>query len=375
MTSSKGPCSLWLPHYWRFVVPAIILTTTFYILATNLWIDEQPQVPTHEDSHNKLDADKGLGNSSPNHDSNNITVNLVVATLSKEDISWTKNLKIPNLNIIRYVSDDMKAEFHPPVPNKGREALIYHTYLHDFYDDLPDITIFTHADETPWHIESILNSSMTFALSHLDLNEVLQRRYFNLRVSWQNACPAWINTTKTEIEGNKQEEPYMHEAFSENFATYQVPEILAGPCCSQFAVTRDAVRRHPKSQYKISMDWLVQTDWDDFISGRVWEHMWPWLFKGEAVDCDVEWKAYCKMYHICFDMESRDRLSNLEEEKKNLEEKTGLFQGLLDLFKGFKTQKRLKDIKALISAEVKDALERGKDEGTRTKLLSDLYSS
>ncbi|KAI2467515.1 hypothetical protein F4781DRAFT_306917 [Annulohypoxylon bovei var. microspora] len=370
MNFSKGPCSLWLPH-WRFVIPAFMLTVSFYILLGNLWQDQQPHVTSQDDYHSKVDVDKGHSTSAPNYDGSDITINLVVATLSKDDISWTQNIQIPNLKVIRYVSDNLKAEFHPPVPNKGREALIYHTYMHDFYDNLPDISIFTHADESPWHVEGTLNSSLVFALSHLDLNEVLQRHYFNLRVSWENACPNWINTSKTDEDWNKQEEPYMYEAFTENFATNDVPEILGGPCCSQFAATRDVVRRHPKSQYRINMEWLMQTHWDDYISGRVWEHMWPWLFVGKAVDCEVEWKAYCKMYHICFDPQSRTRLINLKEEKKELERKTGLLEGLLDLLRGFEVRRRLKEINAILAEELEKAVERGKDEAVRMKLLSD----
>ncbi len=76
------------------------------------------------------------------------TVHLVIASLRKDDISWTSKLRIPSLRVIRYVSD-APAEFTPPVPKKGREALIYHTYFHDFYDTLPDISILIHAHEDP----------------------------------------------------------------------------------------------------------------------------------------------------------------------------------------------------------------------------------
>ncbi|KAI0838790.1 hypothetical protein F5Y06DRAFT_44505 [Hypoxylon sp. FL0890] len=377
MTLSKTPCNLWLLYCWRFLLPAIVLSTSFCVL-WNWWPVPRLQ-NSLQDAHRNSDVDASHVDSNhvdslPNHD-RNITVNLVVATLSNDDISWTENLGIPNLNVIRYVSDDMEAPYHPPVPYKGREALIYHAYMHDFYDDLPDITIFTHADETPWHMESILNSSMTFALSHLDLNEVLERQYFNLRVSWENACPNWINTTKTVADSGKLEEKHMHEAFSKVFPDNQVPEILAGPCCSQFAVTRDAVRRNPRSQYQINMDWLIETELDDYISGRVWEHMWPWLFKGEAVDCDVEWKAYCKMYHICFNPESRVRLTNLEEEKKYLQQKNGLLEEFLDLLGGYRDKKRLDEINAIIAAEVENALETGKTQERRMELLGDAYSS
>ncbi|OTA70060.1 hypothetical protein K449DRAFT_459874 [Hypoxylon sp. EC38] len=373
MAFPKGPCSHWLPYCWKFGLPTIILTTSLFFLLGHWW--QVPRIQTSlQDAHKNSDADESHANSLPNHD-RNITVNLVMATLSKDDISWAENLRIPNLNVIRYVSDDMEALYHPPIPNKGREALIYHTYMYDFYDNLPDITIFTHADETPWHMENILNSSMTFALSHLDLDEVLQRQYFNLRVSWENACPNWINTTKTVMDDGKLEEQYMHEAFAKIFSVDEVPEILAGPCCSQFAVTRDAVRRNPRSQYQVNMDWIIETELDDYISGRVWEHMWPWLFKGIAVDCDVEWKAYCKMYHICFSPESRVRLTNLEEEKKYLEQKTGLFDKVLDLLGGHKDKMRLEEINAIIAAEVESALERGKTQERRTELLGDAYTS
>ncbi|KAI1631694.1 hypothetical protein F4809DRAFT_653835 [Biscogniauxia mediterranea] len=351
MILSKG--GHWLPQWQRLLLVAVLL------IPASLYLYESYRTAQQREA---TDSD------------NHPTVNLVVASLLKDDISWTQNITIPNLNIIRYVSDYLDAEFHPPVPQKGREALIYHTYLHDFYDDLPDITIMVHADETSWHVESILNKSMTFALSHLDLQQVLQRQYFNLRVSWEGACPDWINTTFTDRDDEKKlEEPYMYEAFSENFATNEVPEILGGPCCSQFAVTREAVRRHPQSQYQQNMDWLVQTDWTDYIAGRVWEHMWPWLFKGEAVDCAIEWKAYCRMYHICFDIESRERVFSLEGERKQLLEKIDTFQELLDPQGGLDARKRVEEIDATMQVELEKALERGRSEAVRMDLLSDLY--
>ncbi|KAI1085175.1 hypothetical protein F5B20DRAFT_132461 [Whalleya microplaca] len=367
----------WLPHCWRFLFLAILLVPSFFYLFAlfESYRSTQQLEALKQSSHRKLNFDDESQDGSNNN--TYPTVNLVLATLLQDDISWTQNLTIPNLNIIRYVSDRLDAEYHPPVPKKGREALIYHTYMHDFYDNLPDISILIHADENPWHVEDMLNSSMSFVLSHLDLEQVIQMRYFNLRVAWQDACPDWINTTTpaNEVDEHKKEEPYMHEAFSENFGTNQVPEILGGPCCSQFAVTRDAVRRHPRSQYKMSMDWLVQTDWTDYIAGRVWEHMWPWLFKGEAIDCAIEWKAYCRMYHICFDAESRDRVTSLEKERKELKKKTQILKELLDPQGGLEARKRMGEIDTIMAAELEKALERGKSEAVRMNLLSDLYTS
>ncbi|TKA80960.1 hypothetical protein B0A55_02394 [Friedmanniomyces simplex] len=152
----------------------------------------------------------------PNPNTTSPTVHLVIASTASDDTSWTSRLPIPNLTILRYTSDDPSSPYHPPKP-KAREALMYFTYLHDFYDSLPDITLFIHASETPWHVEGTLLRNTSFALSQLDLQQVLRRQYFNLRVTWRAGCPTWIDTRKTLADFDKAEEPFMEEAWRANF--------------------------------------------------------------------------------------------------------------------------------------------------------------
>lgn len=312
----------------------------------------------------------------PYDQQNNISVNLVIATIAEEDISWTSRLQIPNLNIIRYVSDDQTARYHPPVA-KGREALMYHTYMYDFYETLPDITIFIHADESPWHADAELWSSMLFTLSNLDLGAVLERGYANLRVSWYQACPAWINTTKTPEESIKQEEPWMAFAFRANFGDdVQVPEILAGPCCSQFAVTREAIRTRERDVYARAMSWLIETDWSDYIVGRTWEHMWSWLFKQEPRDCPVEWKTFCRMYGVCFEgTGDLEEFRALWKERKMLVEKRNFWFELWDPQRAETERARIRELDVLLDARLRMAMERGR-QGTaaRQQRLGDMYA-
>ena len=307
----------------------------------------------------------------------NKSVNLVIASLEADDIAWTSKLDIPNLNIVRYISDAAKGQYYPPVPRKGREALIFLTYFYKFYDKLPDISIMIHPHEDPWHIEGVLQQSMLFSLSHLDLDVVGRRQYANLRVDWTQACPAWIDTTKTPETAVKQEEPLMHAALVENFgmSDAEVPKIMAGPCCSQFAVTKEAVLRNPRSQYKRSMDWLVATSLSDYLSGRTWEHMWPVLFKEDAIDCPPEWEVYCVMYHVCF--EKRDGPSEynaLWREKEALKEDTEFWREIINPQAGVRARKRILEIELLLQAEIAVALERGRDEGIRAEMKA-LYAS
>lgn len=346
-------------------------------------------IHNHNNSHSPHDVLESLKYLEPpaySTSSTNLTVNLVLATLRSDDISWTEalHLHIPNLQIIRYISDSPSSEYHPPVPNKGREALIYHTYFSTFYTHLPDISILIHAHESPWHADLALFTSMFFTLSHLSLPHVLERGYANLRASWHNACPDWINTTKTYEESWKQEEPFMAQAFAENFAPWgvgYVPEILAGPCCSQFAVSREAVLARPREQYEHHARWLVESEWSDYIVGRTWEHMFQFLFKGEGADCPVEWKVLCRMYGVCFGGAGQfAEWEKLGREREDLWDGMGFWSNLgfwaelKDPGKVQRARGRVQEIERLMAKMMGEALKRGRDEKVRAEGVGDVFT-
>ncbi|KAE8442112.1 hypothetical protein EG329_003818 [Mollisiaceae sp. DMI_Dod_QoI] len=249
------------------------------------------------------------------------SVNLVVAATSKEDYSWVKDLKVPGMVVVPYIADNTSAPHHA-VKNKGHEAMMYHQYFYDFYDNLPDISILIHSQAMSWHVEQLLDQSMIFSINHLDLREVQRRQFVNLRVTWGIGCSTLsINTTKvTEESGTQPEQKEMQEAFRANFNIYDIPEILATPCCSQIAVTREKILSVPRAQYQHHVDWLANTRLPDSISGRTWEHMWQYLFLGKAIDCPLEHKAYCRLYHICFGgREEYDEWIELMQGREKLE--------------------------------------------------------
>jgi hypothetical protein len=171
---------------------------------------------------------------------------------------------------------------------------------------------------------------MIFSLNHLDLREVQRRQFLNLRVTWGIGCSSGsINTTKVNEEsGIVPEQKEMQSAFRANFNIWDIPEILATPCCSQIAVTREAIRKNPREQYLKHIGWLENTELNDGISGRTWEHMWQWLFLGQAVDCPIEHKAFCKLYRICFGgREEYDEWIELNQGREKLEKELGGLKG------------------------------------------------
>ncbi|EJT79783.1 hypothetical protein GGTG_04866 [Gaeumannomyces tritici R3-111a-1] len=261
------------------------------------------------------------------------TVHFVVATTRKEwllgQTAWLTEANLAGLlglpadkvALKRYVADDPKAEYHP-VTNKGHETSAYLTYLSTHYEKLPDVAIFMHASEFPWHTELMMLGSMSYVLQRIDMNHILKYGYTNLRVSWMSGCPDWINTTISAKDSGKKEEPLVKQAWIDNFAAKgaahrSAPEILGVPCCNQFAVTRAAMQRNKKAQYDRSLEWLQTTPLDDTLSGRVWEHMFHYMFTGKAVECPLERKAYCSLYRICLDQDDwRTYSAAVEEDLK-----------------------------------------------------------
>lgn len=308
------------------------------------------------------------------------SVNLVLATMSYQTYEWTSKITVPNAQLVPYVVDKPDAPFHTP-ENKGHEAMVYLTYLYEFYDDLPDITIFTHGQDGAWHMDGILEWSTAYAINNLDLDEVFRRQYVNLRISWENGCPDWINTTisahSAEYDpGLKGEEIMMKSSFQQIFPNTTAPELLAQPCCAQFAVTKEAIRSVPRERYQESVKWLQKTNMEDNYSGRVWEHLWQYMFLQKAVDCPIEYKALCRTYHICFEKEEDwDAWKYLDQTRHELE------QDLADLriMRNRALTQRVKNLETKIDSISRKvdpckekAIELGKSRRARNRIAGDL---
>lgn len=103
-----------------------------------------------------------------------------------------------------------------------------------------------------------------------------------------------------EEDMNKQEETLLARSWLELFPDNRIPDVLAQPCCAQFAISRDRIKSIPLSKYVFYRDWLLRTSLSDYISGRVWEYMWQFVFTGENVVCPREHICYCDGFGVCF---------------------------------------------------------------------------
>jgi hypothetical protein len=60
----------------------------------------------------------------------------------------------------------------------------------------------------------------------------------------------------------------------ELFPGVEVPEVVGTPCCSQFALSKAKIRKRSLEQYIRLRRWLMETELEAGISGRILEYSW-----------------------------------------------------------------------------------------------------
>ncbi|KAF2213329.1 hypothetical protein CERZMDRAFT_67553 [Cercospora zeae-maydis SCOH1-5] len=231
-------------------------------------------------------------------------VEIVVASQKSDDTTWLNALADWPRAI--YVTDDRRAALKVP-KNKGREGMVYLTYIIDHYDQLPNVAVFSHSKRYQWHNDDPLYDGLS-VLSRLNLSHVESLGYTNLRCVWSVGCPDEIEPMVEAALPPPASDPKSNDAragsfykaaFEQMFPNVTVPETVGAPCCAQFAVTAAKIRERPKADYERVRDWLLETPLRDSLSGRVLEYMWHVIFGQKAVHCPDPTECYCKLYGIC----------------------------------------------------------------------------
>ncbi|KAF2476588.1 uncharacterized protein BDR25DRAFT_300532 [Lindgomyces ingoldianus] len=312
---------------------------------------------------------------------------LVIAKTKEEDTTWMDR-EIPDQEKAIYVADDPTAPLHPP-KNKGHEVMVYLSWIIDNYDNLPDVAIFMHAHQLTWHNDDILDNNAAILVKSLSRQRVWREGFMNMRCSWYPGCPDWMHPGETEENAYKQEEVLLAKSWSELFPLDPVPAVLAQPCCAQFALSRERIQAKPHSQYVWYREWLFSTKLPDYLSGRIWEYVWQFVFTGNNVFCPEEHICFCDGFGMCFGgkqeyddftkvkNELHDRENDLrewEDKKKAIEEakEEGRFEEANQLEvpepgKDQEFKKEIERIRPIVDKLKNEARERGKDPKNRAK--------
>jgi hypothetical protein len=178
--------------------------------------------------------------------------------------------------------------------------LIKHSYIINRYDSLPDVSIFIHGPRYQWHNEDPMYDGVP-VLRRLRLEHVKKRGYVSLRCTWEKGCPAELaplHPFARNDDRSRAEQAYA-AVFRRLFPHDEVPSLIGAHCSSQFAVSRGRVRSRPKKQYERIRDWLLETDLNDQVSGRILEYMWHIIFRMQAIDCQDAGECFCQTFGLC----------------------------------------------------------------------------
>ncbi|KAJ5272354.1 hypothetical protein N7478_007479 [Penicillium angulare] len=231
-----------------------------------------------------------------------ITKELVVAAMSYSNMSWVED-NVPDWKSNIYRADMPPGEAQFTVPeNRGNEAMVYLTYLIDRYDSLPDVIVLVHGGRYQWHNDNPLYDSVV-SIKDLQLHYVQKAGYVNLRCTWAIGCPAELEPARYFRERpDDRDHPTAMEfpdQFQILFPGEELPEVIGVPCCSQFAVSKEAVRRRSKGDYIRMQRWLLESPLDAATSGRILEYAWHIMFGQVPQLCLDARECYCNTYGYC----------------------------------------------------------------------------
>lgn len=148
-------------------------------------------------------------------------------------------------------------------------------FIIDNYDKLADNILFIHPNRYQWHNDDPDYDGLPM-LRHFQLSYLEKEGYVNIRCAWALGCPNEIKPFKEEGENRAA----IHaggsykQSFELLFPELKVPEKVGVSCCAQFAATKEKIRERKKEDYLRYREWLLKTELDDDISGRILEYSW-----------------------------------------------------------------------------------------------------
>jgi hypothetical protein len=287
----------------------------------------------------------------------NRTAVLVVGHLKSENIDWIHR-ELPQMPTAIYTVDDPKAPLRPP-KNKGREAMVYLTFIIENYDSLPDTSIFIHSHADTWHNANLLGTGTTPMIERLNHDRVAREGYVNLRCEWFPGCPARQHLVNPE-NSTEGEGHVFQETWSELHPMDPMPDVLAQPCCAQFAASRRQIRSVPLDRWIHYRNWLLKTELDDWIAGLIFEYTWQYIFTGNSSLCVDPHVCYCDGYGICFG--SKEKFRAWMDQHERTEQLAAQYYHLRDTGgEDVELESQLRVEEDSLKERLEDAMKRGED--------------
>jgi hypothetical protein len=214
----------------------------------------------------------------------------VVCARYKRNVDFLSKLKeVTPVDIIIYDKENPKNPHNVPF-NKGNEASSYLKYIIDYYDQLPEYTFFIQDEEFAWHHSGSIVDKFREAIDSIGFTDFVSvqegskseisgasnennQKYYNI-----NDLAHWNKPNLIPPHLYKILLQWYSDFVEEYIPLSKVPNnkdlIYDHRGAAQFLVHRDLIRGLPKVFYERLYNWIITTDLENYVSGRLLE--WTW---------------------------------------------------------------------------------------------------
>jgi len=217
---------------------------------------------------------------------------LHIISVYKGDISWVKDLEG---QYILYYKDKPQYDPYNNVNICGAETNIL-KFIIDFYDNLPDICVFTHPYNIKWTHQGNLYDRV---------NDIYKKRDNLLlfgSLSFGSLSFGSLSHLVYDIKSNKnvkydfmKSTNWWNETMQEFFGDMPIDFSLGKTPASQFYVKSDTIRRLPKEFYINMLNFLLKKSipgtlynednpYNEFWMSRYMEWSWEFIFTSNLLN-------------------------------------------------------------------------------------------
>ena len=168
--------------------------------------------------------------------------NIILSTY-KRSTQWADRLSDLGYQVYRYTKEDPTSIYNVE-KNIGREASTYLKYILDFYESLPEYTVFLHDEEFSWHHKGSIIDRITETIGFNGKYKTLNTHplpYFYLKYDTYNTAIYNIFLEK-----------YLGPLWK--YGEFMGPERIGS---AQMIVSRDAILAHPYEMYEGLYFWMM----------------------------------------------------------------------------------------------------------------------
>jgi hypothetical protein len=189
----------------------------------------------------------------------------------REDLNWLRTIRTPFIIVTKNQEPRFQNKAVQIEKNRGNEVSSYLRYIADYYDALPEFTLFLHGHNEDWH----QYYNVFYIIEHLDYQQDFQSVNNVVVFPYDDKPDARLKALWPTL-------------FEDEMGPF--PEVgFKAKCCAQFVVHRERIRLRSRAFYQRLYDYVVADEQDDATQGDgyhssmsyVLEMVWHYLFGEE----------------------------------------------------------------------------------------------